>query len=125
MQVGVSPVLFYDPVERVVATLHPNHTYEKVVFDPWQQTTYDVNDTCAPRNAQTGDPRTDPDIEGYVARYFASLPASPPAPAWQTWHAQRIGGALGPHEQAAADSAPQPMPTRRRPRTSTRWAAPS
>ena len=36
---GVSPVLFYDPVERVVATLHPNHTYEKGVFDPWQQTT--------------------------------------------------------------------------------------
>jgi RHS repeat-associated protein len=25
----VSPVLFYDPVERVVATLHPNQTYEK------------------------------------------------------------------------------------------------
>ena len=50
----------YDPAERVVATLHPNHTYEKVVFDPWQQTTYDVNDTCAVRNAQTGDPRTDP-----------------------------------------------------------------
>ena len=23
--------------KRVVATLHPNHTYEKVVFDPWQQ----------------------------------------------------------------------------------------
>ena len=45
--IGVSPVLFYDPAERVVATLHPNHTYEKVVFDPWQQTTYDVNDTCA------------------------------------------------------------------------------
>ena len=34
---GVSPVLFYDPVERVVATLHPNHTWEKVVFDPWRQ----------------------------------------------------------------------------------------
>ena len=33
-QVGVSPILFYDPAERVVATLHPNHTYEKVVFDP-------------------------------------------------------------------------------------------
>ena len=29
----------------VVATLHPNHTWEKVVFDPWQQTTYDPNDT--------------------------------------------------------------------------------
>ena len=38
-------MLFYDPLERVVATLHPNHTYEKVVFDPWQQATWDVNDT--------------------------------------------------------------------------------
>jgi RHS repeat-associated protein len=105
VQVGVSPVLFYDPPERVIAALHPNNTFEKVVFDPWQQTTYDVNDTCAPRNAQTGDPRTDPDIRGYVARYFAGFPASPPAPSWQTWRTQRIGGALGPHEQAAATRA--------------------
>lgn len=102
VQVGVSPVLFYDPAERVIATLHPNHTFEKVVFNPWQQTTYDVNDTCAPRNAQTGDPRSDPDISGYMVPYFAGLPASPPAPAWQTWRAQRIAGAFGVHEQAAA-----------------------
>jgi RHS repeat-associated protein len=101
---GVSPVLFYDPAERVIATLHPNHTYEKVVFDPWQQTTYDVNDTCAPRNAQTGDPRTDPDIGGYVEKYFEALPVDPTKP-WLTWHAQRSGGALGPHEQAAATRA--------------------
>lgn len=99
VQVGVSPILFYDPVERVVATLHPNHTYEKVVFDPWQQTTYDVNDTVL------GDPRTDADIRGYTAGYFASLPASPPAPTWQTWHAQRQGGALGAPEQSAASKA--------------------
>ena len=46
-ETGVSPVVFYDSVSRVVATLHPNHTYEKVTFDPWQQTTYDVNDTVA------------------------------------------------------------------------------
>ncbi len=98
---GVSPVLFYDPLERVIATLHPNHTYEKVVFDPWQQTTYDVSDTCARRNAETADPRTDPDIHGFVARYFEAMPADLAQP-WQTWHAQRIGGALGPHEQAAA-----------------------
>jgi hypothetical protein len=83
---GVSPVLFYDPAERVIATLHPNHTYEKVVFDPWQQTTYDVNDTCAARNAQTGDPRTDPDIGGYVAKYFKTQPR-PGRPG-----TQRIGG---------------------------------
>lgn len=100
VQVGVSPVLFYDPAERVIATLHPNHTYEKVVFDPWQQTTYDVNDTCAARNAQTGDPRTDPDIGGYIAEYFKSQPAT-----WPTWHAQRIDGALGQDERYAAQRA--------------------
>ncbi len=98
-QVGVSPILFYDPVERVVAILHPNHTYEKVVFDPWKQTTYDVNDTVL------GDPRTDPDIRGYTAGYFDSLLASPTAPPWQTWHSQRQGGAMGAVEQAAADKA--------------------
>jgi hypothetical protein len=32
--IGVSPWLVYDPVERVVATLHPAHTWEKTVFDP-------------------------------------------------------------------------------------------
>ena len=46
--------LFYDPVERVVATLHPNHTWEKVVFDPWRQETWDVNDTVL-----IADPKTD------------------------------------------------------------------
>jgi RHS repeat-associated protein len=99
VQVGVSPILFYDPVERVVATLHPNHTYEKVVFDPWRQVTWDVNDTVL------DDPRTDADIRGYTAGYFASLPTSPPAPPWQTWHVQRQGGALGAQEQAAAGKA--------------------
>lgn len=104
-KIGVSPALFYDPAERVIATLHPNHTYEKVVFDPWQQTTYDVNDTCAAHNAQTGDPRTDPDIQGYVKGYFDNLPPNPTAPEWQTWHAQRIGGALGADELNAAQRA--------------------
>jgi RHS repeat-associated protein len=98
--VGVSPMLFYDPAERVIATLHPNHTYEKVVFDPWQQTTYDVNDTSAPRNAQTGDPRTDSDIGGYVAEYFNTQPA------WESWYSQRgIGGSLGQNERNAAERA--------------------
>ena len=94
---GVSPVLFYDPAERVIATLHPNHTYEKIVFDTWQQATYDVNDTCAPRNLQAGDARTDADIGGYVAEYFKTQPAT-----WKTWHAERILGALGQDERNAA-----------------------
>ncbi|MBD2026809.1 SpvB/TcaC N-terminal domain-containing protein [Leptolyngbya sp. FACHB-711] len=98
--VGVSPILFYDPLERVIATLYPNHTYEKVIFDPWKQVTYDVNDTVAPQGTETGDPRTDRHIQGYVSRYFATQPET-----WQTWYAQRQGAALGAQEQAAATKA--------------------
>ena len=87
-QVGVSPILFYDPVERVVATLHPNHTWEKVIFDPWRQTGYDVNDTV------TFDPKTDRDI----ADFFARLPDADYLPTWYAaadWRrarARRTGG---------------------------------
>jgi RHS repeat-associated protein len=98
--VGVSPVVFYDPVGRAVVTLHPNHSYEKVVFDSWGQTTYDANDTCAARGGETGDPRTDPHIRGVVERFFAAQPPSPTP--WKTWHQQRIDGSRGPHERAAA-----------------------
>ena len=63
------------PVGRVVATLHPNHTWEKVVFDPWQQETWDVNDTVL-----IADPKTDPD----VGDFFGRLPTPTYLP---TWHA--------------------------------------
>jgi RHS repeat-associated protein len=71
--VGVSSILFYDPVERVVATLHPNHTYEKVVFDPWQQETWDVNDTVL-----QADPKNDSD----VGDFFQRLPEADYLPTW-------------------------------------------
>jgi RHS repeat-associated protein len=91
-QWGVSSTLFYDPVERVVATLHPNHTWEKVVFDPWQQKTYDVNDMV------TFNPKTDPD----VGAFFIKLPDGDYLP---SWYQQRIGGALGTEEKGAAQKA--------------------
>jgi RHS repeat-associated protein len=100
--VGVSPILFYDPAERVVAVLHPNHTYDKFVFEPWQQSTYDTNDTSAPRGAQTGDPRTDPDIAGIVGPYFTMLTNNSQ---WETWYAQRIAGTLGTDERTTATRA--------------------
>ena len=94
MRVGVSPVLFYDPVERVVATLHPNHTWEKVVFDPWRQETWDVNDTVL-----IADPKTDPD----VGDFFVGLPDADYLP---TWHAQRqSGGARAATSRTAAAKA--------------------
>lgn len=102
--VGVSSVLFYDPTGRVIATLHPNHTYEKVVFDAWRQTTYDTNDTCAARKSQMGDPRTDEDIDGFVAGYFEALQPSSARP-WETWYGQRIDGGLGKEERVAAERA--------------------
>ena len=90
VRIGVSPVVFYDPVERVVATIHPNHTWEKVVFDPWHQKTYDVNDTAKM------DPRTDEDICGYVLEYFKQF-----APGdWQTWLEEKGVDPLSPPPDA-------------------------
>jgi RHS repeat-associated protein len=93
MKVGVSPILFYDPAERVVATVHANHTWEKILFDPWRQETWDVNDTVL-----TADPKTDAD----VGDFFSRLSAADYLP---TWHAQRREGAMGAHEQTAATKA--------------------
>lgn len=90
---GVSPVLCYDAAERVVATVHPNHTFEKVVYDAWRQLTWDVNDTVL-----ADDPREDPDVGGYLAR----LSETDLVP---SWYAQRVDGGLGPGEQAAATKA--------------------
>lgn len=95
VQVGVSPVLFYDPADRVVATLHPNHTWEKVVFDPWQQTTYDVNDTVL-LPVRADNPLRDADIAGY----FSRLPDADYLP---TWHELRT---LSAHAAAFADRYP-------------------
>lgn len=93
---GVSPILFYDPVGRVVATLHPDHSYEKVTFDAWRQTSSDRNDTVL------ADPRTDPEVASYVAGYFAALGMGA---RWQTWSGQRQSGGLGAEAKAAADKA--------------------
>jgi RHS repeat-associated protein len=93
VKIGVSPILFYDPVGRVVATVHPNQSWEKVVFDPWRQETWDVNDTVL-----IADPKTDPD----AGPFFERLPV---ADFPSTWYAQRINGALGPRDQDAAQKA--------------------
>jgi hypothetical protein len=89
-QVGVTSTLFYDPIERVIGTLHPNHTWEKVVFDPWRQESWDVNDTTL-----IADPKTDPD----VGEFFQRLAETEYLP---TWYTQRQTGSLGAIEQTAA-----------------------
>jgi RHS repeat-associated protein len=93
VMVGVSPVLCYDPLGRVVATLQPNHCWSKVVFDAWRQESWDVNDTVL-----IADPGADVDIGSHLRRLsdVDYLPG---------WHSQRSGGAMGPYEQVAAQRA--------------------
>jgi RHS repeat-associated protein len=93
VMVGVSPTFFYDPVARVVATLHPNHTYEKVVFDSWRQNSWDVNDTVLV---------CDPERDADVGDFFARLPKDDYLP---TWYEQRKNGELGHEEAIAAEKA--------------------
>ncbi|HEX7772644.1 MAG TPA: hypothetical protein VF435_09500, partial [Pyrinomonadaceae bacterium] len=88
--VGVSPVLFYDPVERIVATLHPNHTWEKTVFNPWQQESWDKIDTVL---------IADPAADIHVGDHFDRIEETEYLP---TWHQARIDGALGNDEQSSA-----------------------
>ncbi len=101
-RVGVSATLLYDPLTRVVTTLNPDHSWQKVVFDSWSQSTWDSNDTVRwpdPADASKflTDPREDPD----VGQYFGQLPTSEFLP---TWYDARIDGSKGPEEQAAAIS---------------------
>jgi RHS repeat-associated protein len=92
VQAGVCSVRCYDPVGRLVATLYPNHTWEKLVFDAWGSEAWDPNDTVL-----VADPTTDRDVGDHLRR----LPAAERSP---TWYARR-DGASSPEEQAAARKA--------------------
>ena len=41
---GVTPILHYDPLGRLIQTDFPDGTKTLVAFDPWQQLNYDQND---------------------------------------------------------------------------------
>ncbi|AKU92966.1 RHS repeat domain-containing protein [Vulgatibacter incomptus] len=44
MEWGVTPVLHYDPLGRLIETEQPNGTRARVVFDAWRQESWDEND---------------------------------------------------------------------------------
>jgi RHS repeat-associated protein len=92
---GVSTVQCYDPPGRVVATLHPDDSWAKVVFGPWLEQAWDADDTVL-IGGSLGDPRADADVGGYFARLLGTGP-------FTSWYAQRIGGTYGATaaEQAA------------------------
>jgi RHS repeat-associated protein len=87
---GVSPIALRDPLGRPVAVVHPNRSWEKTIADPWRMEVWDLNDTVL-----VPDAGADPEIGGY----FSRLPDATYLP---TWHAERVGGGMGPREQRAA-----------------------
>src|SRR5207302_5258551 len=93
VRAGVSAVAFYDPLGRVAATLHTDHGYAKLVSEPWRQARHDANDTVAL------DPRTDPDVKGYVQDFLAAQPG------WLTWLQTRAAAPAGSAEADAAAKA--------------------
>ena len=96
---GVSSVFFYDPPGRQVAILHPDSTWQKVVFDPWQQVSWDGDDTVL-----VPDPRADPDVGDHFLRLLGAAPG-----AFVSWYDQRITGTYGAtaYDHAAQQDAAQ------------------
>ena len=45
VELGFTPVLFYDAMSRLIRTEQPNGTFTKVEFDAWMQRSWDENDT--------------------------------------------------------------------------------
>jgi len=90
-RVGVGAICCYDPAGRIAATIHPNHAYDKVLFDPWREESWDVNDTIL-----QNDPRLDNEVGDFFKRLL-------PAEFLPTWYDQRAGGRLGTGEQDAAN----------------------
>ncbi len=72
-RIGVSPVLCYDPAGRVVATLHPDHTWEKAVFDPWRQESWDASDCVLVSDSAS---------DAHVGGHFRRLAAAEYLPTW-------------------------------------------
>lgn len=44
-QIGGTTIIHYDPIGRVMRTDMPDGTFTKVEFNPWEQKSYDQNDT--------------------------------------------------------------------------------
>ena len=65
---GVTPVIHYDPLGRVIKTDMPDGTFTKVEFDCWTQWNYDQNDTVLDSTWLTDIP------------HYANYPTSGPDP---------------------------------------------
>ena len=76
-KLGVSEIAFYDPLGRTIGTLSPDHTWSKVLHEPWRSETWDKNDLVL-----VSKPAEDPDI----GDYFRRLPEQDYLPTWYERH---------------------------------------
>lgn len=44
VETGVTPVTYYDPLDRVMRIEFPNGTFTRIEFDSWKESVYDEND---------------------------------------------------------------------------------
>ncbi|MDC3958223.1 hypothetical protein KEG38_30470 [Polyangium jinanense] len=72
---GVTPILRYDPLGRLIQTDLPNGTHSRVTFTPWEQASWDGNDTVL----ETGNPW-----------YAARQPSATPTPSTQEQRAAEL-----------------------------------
>ena len=64
VEIGVTPVFYYDPLGRVIRTNFPDATFANTEFDAWQQLMFDRNDNVN-------------DSDWYILRTTGSLSADP------------------------------------------------
>jgi RHS repeat-associated protein len=107
---GVTPILYYDPLGRLVRTELPDGSLTRVVVDPWRTQTWDGVDTVAESGWYTdrGSPSpalpepgpADPDQRAaWLAAQLAGTPAlSHVDSLGRTVRAVADGGAIGPLE---------------------------
>ncbi len=84
VEIGVTPLNSYDPLGRLLRVEFPDGTFSRAVFDPWQQTSFDSNDTVLesewysqrgspdPNGAEPGDPES---RAAWLAAQHANTPA--------------------------------------------------
>ncbi len=83
LHLGVTPILHYDPLGRLVRTDYPDGTFDRVEVSPWQATSHDPSDTVldsdwyAERIALAGG-TTDEDAQIRAAQRTADYSAQTP-----------------------------------------------
>jgi YD repeat-containing protein len=75
---GVTPVLSYDPLGRLVRTDFPDGTHATVVRTPWSETHYDRADTLPDIDGYTPDPEEEPDEETLLQAILREFEAGVP-----------------------------------------------